>query len=109
MNAMPRANASRISRENENSELTIEGAAAGRDGASNGKLEEQPQSCGGQTESSDFFRAPDAESPSAAGLGVAVAAQDPACADGLSPGATGVKAVQKAMANEGADDVAVRA
>jgi len=81
----------------------------GQDSASDGELEEAPQRVGGQTESSDFVGGPDAESASAAGAGVAVAAEDSAGTHVLLLLAALVKTVQKAMANEGADDLAVRA
>ena len=63
---------------------------------------------GGQAEASDFVGEPDAEGAPAAGSCVAVAAKDPPGAEGLSLGAALVKAVQEAVANQRADDLAVR-
>ena len=66
------------------------------------------RAAGGQAEPSDFVGEPDAEGPPATGPCIAVAAKDPPGADRLSLGAAVVKAVQKAVPNQRADDLAVR-
>ena len=89
-------------------EMAVGGADGGEDAAGDGALEEPPQSAGGQAEPSDFVGEPDAEGPPATGPCIAVAAKDPPGADAFSPGVALVKAVQKAVANQRADDLAVR-
>ena len=64
---------------------------------------------GGQAEPPDFVGEPDAEGPPATGPGVAVAAKDPPGAQRSFLGAALVKSVQKAVPNQRADNLAVRA
>ena len=89
-------------------EMAVRGADSRANTAGDGTLEERPQRGGGQAEPSDFVGEPDAERVPAAGPGVAVAAKDPPGADRLSRGVAVVKAVQTAVPNQGADDLAVR-
>ena len=88
--------------------MAVEGAKGGEEAVGDGDWEEVPQAGGGQCEASDFVGEPDGEGPSAAGSCLAVAAKDPPGAECFSLGAALVKAVQKAVANESADDLAVR-
>ena len=88
-------------------EMAVEAADGGEDAVGDGALEKAPQAGGGQAEASDLVGGPDGEGPPAAAPGVAVAAKDAAGTEGLSPGVDLVKAVQGAVANESADDVAV--
>jgi hypothetical protein len=81
----------------------IDGLAGGENGAGDGELEELPQRAGVHAEASDFIGPPDAEGAAAAGPSVAVAAKDPPGADGIW------LAIQAAVADERADDLAVRA
>ena len=90
-------------------EMTVGGADGGGDGAGGGVLEEAPQSAGGQAEASDFVGEPDAEGPPATAACIAVAAKDPPGALGLALGAAFVITAQKAVPNERADGLAVRA
>jgi len=89
-------------------EMAVEAADGGEDAVGDGVLEEAPQASGGQAEAADFVGEPDGERPPAARPCVAVAAKDPPCAEGLSLGAVLVKSVQKAVANESADNLTVR-
>jgi len=82
------------------SEVAVGSADSGEDAAGGGELEEAPQAAGGQAEPSDFVGAPDAEGPTATRASVAVAAKDPACANGLALGRALVKAAQIAVAIE---------
>ena len=81
---------------------------AASDAAGDGELEELPQSAGGQAEPSDFVGEPDAEGPPATGACIAVAAKDPPGAHGSFAGAALVEAVQTAVPNQRADDLAMR-
>src|ERR1019366_5942562 len=78
------------------------------DGAGDGVFEESPPSAGGQTQPSDFVRAPDAEGPSAAAPCEAIAAKDPPSADRFSLGVALVVAAQIAVANQRANRFAMR-
>jgi len=84
------------------------GVDGGEDGAGGGALEEPPEEVGGQAEASDFVGVPDAKGPSAPGAGLSIAAKDALGADRFDFGRAVVKAAQEAMAQEGADDIAVR-
>jgi len=84
-------------------EPAVDGPAGGQNGAGDGELEELPQCAGSHTEASNSVGALDANGPSAAGPSVAVTAEDAPGADGL------LLAVQAAVADQRADDLAVRA
>ncbi len=85
------------------------GSADGCDqGAGHRELEEAPQAAAGQAEPANFVGTPDAESPPAARSAVAIAAKDPPGADGFLPGAAVVKAAQIAVADERANNLAMR-
>ena len=90
-------------------EMTVSGADGRDDGAGGSVLEESPQSAAGQAEASDFVGEPDAEGPPATAACIAVAAKDPPGALGLGAGAAFVITAQKAVPNERADSLAVRA
>ena len=83
------------------------GAAGGNDAVGDGVLQEAPQGGGGHGEASDFVGGPDAEGATAAWSGIAVAAQDAACAEGFAARVGVVKTGEKAVANESADNLAV--
>src|SRR5271156_6627326 len=89
--------------------MAVGGADRRADAADCGLLEETPQSGGCQAEAADFVGAPDAERPPATGPRVAVAAEDAPGAHRLSPRAAVVKPAEKAMLNQRADDLAMRA
>jgi len=89
-------------------QLAIEGAAGGDDAASNGALEEPPQSAGGEAEPPDLVGDPDAESPPATGTCLTVAAKDPPGAHCLSLGAAFVKPIQTAVPIQRANVFAMR-
>lgn len=89
-------------------EVAAGGADRGEDAAGGGELEEPPQAAGGQAKPSDFIRAPDAEGSAATTPSIAVAAKDPACANGLALGEALVEAAQIAVANERAARLAMR-
>ena len=78
------------------------------DAAGDGALEESPQSVGCQAQPSDFVRGPDAEGPSAPATQIAVAAKDPPSTDRFLLGVALVVAAQIAVANQRADNLAVR-
>ena len=78
------------------------------DAAGNGALEESPQSVGGHAQPSDLVRAPDAEGSSATMTCIAVAAKDPPSANGFLLGVALVVSAQKAVANQCADNPAMR-
>ena len=82
--------------------------ANGTQDAAGGVLEESPQTAGCQAEPSDLVGDPDAEGPPATATCMAVAAEDPPSAHGLARVAL-VKPVQKAVPNQRADNLAVRA
>ena len=88
-------------------EMALEAAEGGADAVGDDLLEEPPESAGGQAEPSDLVGDPDAEGLAAAGPCIAVAAKDAAGAAGPALGMALVKAMEKAMANEGADGFAV--
>ena len=88
---------------------TVGGADRGGDGAGDGASEELPQTTGCQAQPPDFVGAPDAESPSATVTPIAVAAKDSPCAHRFSLGAALVKSVQKAVPNQRANPLAMRA
>jgi len=90
-------------------EMAVGGANGCTDGPGGGALQELPQSTGCQAEASDFVGEPNAERPPATWACVAVAAKDAACAHRLSLRAAVVKAAEKAVPNERADHVAMRA
>src|SRR5271155_3374110 len=89
-------------------EMAIGGADGCEDAAGGGPLEKTPQTAGGQAEPSNFVGGPDAEGPPATGPGLAVAAKDAAGADRLALRTAVIKAVQRAMPNQGTDDLAMR-
>jgi len=89
-------------------QLAVAGAEGGANAVGDGVLEKAPQAGGCQAETSDFVGGPDAEGAAAAGPSLAVAAKDPPGAEGFTVGVAVVKTVQKAMANESADSLAVR-
>ena len=89
-------------------EMAVGSADGVGNGAGHGVLEEPPQAAAGQAEPANFVGTPDAESPPTARPTVAVAAKDPPGADGFLPGAAVVKAAQKAVADEGANNLAMR-
>lgn len=89
-------------------EVAVEVVAGGEDAVGQGVLEELPESGGGQAEASDFVGEPDGEGLAATGQFPALVAQDSPSADDRLPGTVLVKAVDKAVANEGADAVAMR-
>jgi len=89
-------------------EMAVRGADGRDDGAGGGDLEEAPQQAGGQAEPSDFVGAPDADGSAATLASIAITAKDPAGADRFSPWGGVVIAAQIAVANERADDLAVR-
>jgi len=82
------------------------GAAGGADTVADGALEKPPQRAARQAEASDFVGEPDAEGPPAAATCLAVAAKDPPGARRRPPPAAVVKAVQQAVANQRAHDLA---
>src|SRR5271168_4663996 len=88
--------------------MAVDGADGGGQAAAGGAAEKAPQSAGGQAEASDLVGAPDAEGPPATAPCLAIAAKEPPRADGGALVAL-VIAAQKAMANQRADDLAVRA
>ena len=81
-------------------------AASGAEAVGDGAAEEAVQAGGGQAEAADFIGEPDGDGPAAAGACVAVAAKEAVRAAGHAWGGF-VKAVQRAVANESADDLAV--
>jgi hypothetical protein len=88
-------------------QLAFGGTDSSDHAAGDGTLEEAPQGTGDQTEAADSVGKPDAESASAAATFMAIAAEDAAGADGFSPRTAVVEAVQRAVANQSADDLAV--
>ena len=78
------------------------------DAVGDGALEEPPQSAGCQAEPSDFVRDPDAESPPAPATRDAIAAKDPPSANRFLLGVALVVSAQIAVANQRADNLAVR-
>lgn len=86
------------------------GDDAGRSGdaAGDGALEESPQSAGCQAEPPDLVRAPDAECPPATRACIAVAAKDPPRTHRFSLGIALVVSTQIAVADQCADNPAVR-
>ena len=76
--------------------------------ARGGGQEEPPQGAGREAQASDFVGKPDADGTPAAGAGIAVAAKDAASADDVARGGGVIKAAQRAMANEVANDMAMR-
>lgn len=70
-------------------------------------MQEPPQAVGRDTDPADFVSQPNTGGASTAWASVAVAAKDTPSAKGFSLGAAVVKAKERAMPNEGADDVAV--
>ena len=89
--------------------LAVGGVDGGSDAAGNGVSEESPQSVGREAELSDFVGEPDAEGASAAWTSVAVATKDAPSTDDFTLWTGLVESVQEAVANESADDVAMRA
>jgi hypothetical protein len=87
--------------------MTVGGADGCGHAAGGGALEEPPQAAGGQAEPSDLVRTPDAEGPPAPATCMAVAAKNPPRPQRFSPGAL-VKSVQIAVADQHADNLAVR-
>jgi hypothetical protein len=85
-----------------------DGANGSGDAGGDGELEETPESVGGETEAADFVGRPDAEGASATATCVAVAAKNTACPQGFVAGLGLVVADQMAVANQGANDVAMR-
>ncbi len=79
------------------------------DAVRDGFFQELPESASGQFDSADFIGKPDAESASATGASVAVAAEDAMGAFNFFPGASLVAAANRAVPIEGADCLAVRA
>jgi hypothetical protein len=90
-------------------QMAVAVANGGEDADGNGASEEAPQAGGGQAEAADCVGEPDGEGPPSAGPCLAVAAKDPPGAERLSVGFAVVKSVQKAVLNESADNLAVRA
>jgi hypothetical protein len=88
--------------------LAVGSADGCENGAGDGVLEEAPQAAAGEAEPANFVGTPDAESPPTARPTVAVAAKDPPGADGFLPGAAVVKTAQKAVADERANNLAMR-
>lgn len=85
-------------------------AADGRDqAAGDNGLEKHPQTAGREAQPSNFVREPDAERPPAAFSTVAVAAEDPPGADRLFPWIPLIVATQKAVPNQEASHLAMRA
>ena len=86
------------------------GDDAGRsdDAAGDGALEESPQSARGQAEPPNLVRAPDTESPPATRACVAVAAKDPPRTYRFSLGVALVVSAQIAVADQRADNPAMR-
>ena len=89
-------------------EMAVSSADGCDNGAGHGVLEKPPQAAAGQAEPANLVGTPDAESPPAARSTVAIAAKDPPGADGFLPGAAVVKAAQIAVADERANDLAMR-
>src|SRR6185437_9076094 len=87
---------------------TFAGTDGGGNAAGDGPLEECPDGAGGQAQPPDFVGEPDADGPSAAAAAMAVAAEDPAGADGFS-GAAVIESGEHAVADECADGAAVGA
>jgi hypothetical protein len=83
-------------------------ADRGGDAVGDGVFEESPQSVGCQAQPSDFVRDPDAECPSAPATCDAIAAKDPPSADRFLLGVALVVSAQIAVANQRADNLAVR-
>src|SRR5947208_1854395 len=88
--------------------MADEVAAGGEDAVGDGVLEELPESDGGESKASDFVGEPEGEGLAAAGLFPALVAQDSPSAEDRLPGTVLVKAVEKAVADERADAVAMR-
>jgi hypothetical protein len=78
------------------------------DTAGNGALQESPHRMGGHAQPSDFVGEPNAEGATAAETPMAVAAKDPPSAGGLALRIAFVVAAQKPVANQRADDLAMR-
>jgi hypothetical protein len=89
-------------------EVGVEGTEGGGDAAGGGVLEESPEQVGGEAEASDFVGEPDADSASAPGPSIAVAAKEASRAACFALGAAVVESVQRAVLNQRADHVAVR-
>src|SRR5579859_2574606 len=87
--------------------MAVEAAESGADAAGDDLLEELPECVAGQAESPDLVGDPDAEGLAAAVACIAVAAKDTASASGFAVRAGVVKTVEKAVANEVADGIAV--
>jgi hypothetical protein len=88
-------------------QVAVGGADGGGNGTGNGALEKAPESVGSEAKPSDFVDDPDADSVSATGPLIAVAAEDATGADGFSVGTGLVESVQEAMLNESTDGLAV--
>jgi hypothetical protein len=88
-------------------EIAGDGAPGRDQTAGDGEHEEGPQGLGGQAESSDFVRVPDAEGSSAPGARIAVAAKDAAGAHGLSLGISFIIAAEHTMPIQGAGPLAM--
>jgi hypothetical protein len=89
-------------------EMAIGGTDGSANGAGGGELEESPKRTGGQAESADFVGTPDAESAPATRPCLAIAAKDASGADGFLFAVFVVKSIQRAVAIEGADNLAMR-
>ncbi len=91
-----------------NAEVGVKGADGSGDAASDGALEESPEQVGGEAAAVDFVGEPNAERASATGPEIAVAAKEASGAARFALGAAVVEAVQRAVLNQRADDLAVR-
>ncbi len=89
-------------------EVGVGGADGGGNAACSGVVEESPEQVGGDAEASDFVGKPDAESASATGPSIAVAAKEASRAACFALGAAVVESIQRAVLNQRADDLAVR-
>ncbi|MFO0906709.1 MAG: hypothetical protein U0939_27135 [Pirellulales bacterium] len=85
------------------------GADRGGDAVGDDAREEPQETSGRNTQPSDLVGEPDAKGASATGASMAVAAEDAASAKGFAMRAGLVEAVEKTVANEGADHPAVGA
>lgn len=88
-------------------QMAFGGTNGGGEAAGNGVLQKTPQRAGGQAQPSDLVGAPDAERPPATSPGMAIAAKDAPGADHFSRAAV-VVTIQRTVANQRADNVAMR-